>query len=104
MDPTRKQATVTPVACCVEDILSCYDNLSKLANLKPSPDTNRILGKLVALCISISDELVATTVLLDARIQTISPHLLQLCSEAEYQLELDWSRRICCSENSADGQ
>lgn len=80
-----------------ERVSSLYHELRAAPSLRPSEHINRVFTELVHLTINAS-EVTAAAVLNDARIQRILPHLRELCSTGEYELELDWARRIAAAD------
>lgn len=42
-------------------------------------------------------------ILTDPRIIAVTPHLRQLCADGEYQLELQWAKKISNCENCWEG-
>ena len=49
---TAEDADQCTECVIIDDILQCYQCLSKLSSLEPSPTVNRLFGKLVQLCSS----------------------------------------------------
>ncbi|MCJ1469130.1 putative 26S proteasome regulatory subunit [Pseudocyphellaria aurata] len=85
-------------------ILNVHHALSQLPNLDPSPEVNSLFSELVALCIQTPDEQVAARILSDGRINRIIPHLRQLCSEGESQLEAYWAKKITACGTEHEGK
>ena len=49
-------------ACVIKDILSCYELLTKLPSLEPSPSVDSLFSKLVELCSQTLDEATSAAV------------------------------------------
>ncbi|KAF2155444.1 nicotianamine synthase 3 [Myriangium duriaei CBS 260.36] len=86
----------------IDEVLSIYHQLSKLTNLRPGPDTNRLLGRLVFLCCQTLDSNTVKTILDAPELQRIIPALRHLCSQAESELETHWAAKIAQAESTED--
>lgn len=109
------------VSCYVNEILDCYHKLSQSPDLKPSQNINCLFERLVALCSQIPHEAITSQVcqtgysptivphinekqvLSDPKVVDIAPHLRELCSDGEYQLEAHWARKVCCCKTHEEG-
>lgn len=54
--------TTECAACLIKDILSCYELLTKLPSLEPSPLVDSLFTKLVELCSQTLDEATSAAV------------------------------------------
>jgi nicotianamine synthase len=79
------------------EIGSIFDQLTALRVLEPGPGVNRLLSRLVRLCVS-TPEAWGDRVLSEPRVQALAPRLRQLCGHAEYLLERHWARSIVASD------
>lgn len=69
------------------EIRALYEAIRLQPSLKPSPEINRLFSRLVAIALSPETADHALT-------PAETAHLQQLCSRAEYELELHWAKRI----------
>lgn len=73
------------------EIRALYKTISEQTSYKPTPLTNRLFRRLVALALSG-----------DAALQTLTPkeiaNLQRISSLAEYELEMHWAKRIASSD------
>lgn len=130
--PKAAAALLNPAEATINDILACYEILSKLPSLEPSPKVNEVFSKLVSTCLRefdapIEDKVCPTRrieirrcswarkctayqsfdslpqILSSTRIRAIQPHLLSICSKGESCLEVFWAQKIAgCSEDSSE--
>ena len=82
----------------VDHIYGLHVALDALPSLVPSPNVNQLFSELVSTCLDSRHVEIADEVLEDAKIQELVPHLRQLCSTGESELESFWARRIAESE------
>lgn len=73
-----------------------YHGLATAPTLAPGPAVDALFGELVRLVAYRPGER-PEEVLADPVVRAIQPHLHRLCSDGEYELERDWSRRIAAS-------
>ena len=117
---------MVPTGChedFIDVLLDCYYKLSQSPDLKPSASINCLFERLVGLCTQIPNEAVTSQVshshigynddstlhewpqiLSDARVVDIAPHLRQLCSDGEDQLEAYWARKVCRCQTHEEGE
>ncbi|KAL8972871.1 MAG: hypothetical protein Q9183_000298 [Haloplaca sp. 2 TL-2023] len=81
-------------ASLVATILTCYRELLRLPNLRPSSTVDGLFGNLVEVCCSTLDEEIVKGVLTHPRIIAITNPLRQLCSDGEFQLEAHWANLV----------
>jgi hypothetical protein len=84
----------------VEHICGLYYALNELPSLTPRPNVNQLFSDLVSTCLEEDNEKLSKHVLGDARIVKLVPHLRQLCSAGESELESYWAQRMSdiCAE------
>ncbi|RPA82693.1 Nicotianamine synthase [Ascobolus immersus RN42] len=78
----------------VSRIRQIHTTLSQLDSLRPGPTTNQLFTELVGLCCVEFDKQVVQEVLGSTLLCKILPSLRNMCSNAEYELELHWAKQI----------
>jgi nicotianamine synthase len=83
-----------------KEVSELYRALVALPSLKPSRPVNRLLTRLVDMCVA-TPAPIAAAVLRDARVRSIVQPLRRLCSCSESALETYWSERIMAAKDPA---
>lgn len=76
-----------------DEITAIVDRLTGLPDLEPGPDVNRLLSRLVRLCVEVPGA-AGSRVVSDPAIAPLVPGLRRLCGRAEYLLERHWARSV----------
>lgn len=88
----------------VHSICELHARLSLLKSLRPAPTTNELFTDLVQRCCKEYPENVVAEVLHNPKIQKILPSLRQICSNAEYELELYWVEKLVRTAGQSNGK
>ncbi|CAG8978493.1 hypothetical protein HYALB_00005068 [Hymenoscyphus albidus] len=94
--PTYDQiAEKVQVESLITQILNIHARLqANSEDLKPCPTVNGLFGELMGICLMSIPDATSQQILTDPRILRILPSLHSLCSQAEFELESFWSRKI----------
>jgi nicotianamine synthase len=79
-------------------IHAIHQELATAASLRPCPHVNKLFGDLVQLSID-APRCEGVRVLADPVLRGIQESLWRVCAHGEFELELDWARRIAASDD-----
>jgi hypothetical protein len=97
-DATAPPVTVaTAVAGLVDEIRRLHDRLAAAPSLRPGPEVDGLLHRLVDLVVADRADGEVAAVLADPAIVALRPSLIARCARAEHELELAWAEQIVAS-------
>jgi hypothetical protein len=89
-----RDRTTSETAEIVDELVSLFNKIASLPDLKPCLATNTLFDRLVTLCVKPHSSVVSGQVLENKRIRAVIVRLRQICSKSEGELERHWARRI----------
>jgi hypothetical protein len=95
--------SISLASAIVNRIRQIHATLSELESLSPGPTTNQLFTELVGLCCVEFDKKVVEEVLNSILLKKILPSLRNMCSGAEYELEMYWAKKINGAADMATG-
>lgn len=100
--PTTPTTLSTTAHTFHAEIIQIHDDLLKISDLAPSEQTNRLLARLVTLCIAPHDVALSTYFFSIPGTQKLCISLRGICANAEAELENYWAERVL-SDSKASG-
>ncbi|MFC5061495.1 nicotianamine synthase family protein [Actinomycetospora atypica] len=93
-DTSTTDTGTTTAAAVVAQVRELHRELARRTTLAPSPGSDALFGRLVALATDPVSARDADAVLADPAVAALLPDLRRLCADGEFELERSWTRRI----------